>query len=125
MISDRRPDEVLIAPGAGTAGIPIWLAGQGEWKKALAQLPSAQIAWLEANGFDGAARKFVVLHGPAGTIEGVVLGIGTPNGADAAVAAATGDNAPSDADAVSLLATAVRDAQDTTTGLLAALGCGQ
>lgn len=89
MISDRRPDEVLIAPGGGVAGIPIWLAAQEEWKKALAQLPSAQLAWLEANGFDGAARKFVLLPGPTGTIEGVVLGVGTLDGANAAVAAAT------------------------------------
>ena len=48
MISDRRPDEVLSAPGAGVTGIPIWLAPQGEWKAALTQLPSAQIAWLDA-----------------------------------------------------------------------------
>jgi leucyl aminopeptidase len=89
MISDRRPDEVLIAPGTGAAGIPIWLAGQGDWKKSLEHLPSAQIAWLEANGFDGVARKFVVLPGPEGTIEGVVLGIGTADGPSAAIAAST------------------------------------
>lgn len=88
MISDRRPDEVLIAPGADVTGIPIWLAAQGEWKKTLGQLPSAQIAWLEANGFDGAARKFVVLPGPDGAIDGVVLGIGTADGANASIGAA-------------------------------------
>ncbi|MFN3745962.1 MAG: leucyl aminopeptidase family protein [Hyphomicrobiaceae bacterium] len=88
-ISDRRPDEVLIVPGAAVAGVPIWLAPQGDWQAALAQLPRAQIAWLEANGFDGSPRKHVLLPGAAGTVEGVVLGIGTPDGANAGVTTAT------------------------------------
>jgi len=89
MISDRRPDEVLIATDAGAGAVPIWLAPQDNWKTALAHLSPEHIAWLEANGFDGAARKHVLLPGAGGTIEGVVLGIGTPDGASRAVAAAT------------------------------------
>jgi len=89
MISDRRPDEVLIAPGEGVGGVPIWLAGQGDWKTALAHLPEAQLAWLEANGFDGAARKYVMLPGASGALEGVVLGIGAPDGPNAGVSTAT------------------------------------
>jgi len=76
MISDRRPDEVLIATDAGAGAVPIWLAPQDNWKTALAHLSPEHIAWLEANGFDGAARKHVLLPGAGGTIEGVVLGIG-------------------------------------------------
>lgn len=87
-ISDRLPDEVLIAPSAEAAGIPIWLAPQGSWKTALAHLPSEQLAWLEANGFDGASRKHVLLPGSTGTIEGVVLGIGTPDGPSSAITTA-------------------------------------
>jgi len=87
MISDRRPDEVLVAPGAG--GVPIWLAPQNGWKSALAHLSAEQVAWLEANAFDGAARKHVLLPGPGGTISGVVLGIGTADGANPAVSTAT------------------------------------
>lgn len=89
MISDRRPDEVLIASDGGATGVPIWLAPQGGWKAALTHLPSMQLDWLDANGFDGAARKHVLLPGSAGTIEGVVLGIGMPDGANVAVATAT------------------------------------
>ncbi len=85
MISDRRPDEVLIAPGRGAGSAPIWLAAQNGWKEALGHLPAEHVAWLEANGFDGAARKHVLLPGSAGAIEGVVLGIGTPDGANPAV----------------------------------------
>jgi len=90
MISDRRPDEVLIAPGAGAkpAGVPIWLAPQNGWKTALAHLAPAHMAWLEANGFDGSARRHVMLPGAGGAIEGVVLGVGTPDGANPAVATA-------------------------------------
>jgi leucyl aminopeptidase len=88
-ISDRRPDEVLIVPGAGVASVPIWLAPQSDWKAALAHLQREQIAWLEANGFDGTPRKHVLLPGSAGTIGGVALGIGMPDGANAAVTTAT------------------------------------
>jgi leucyl aminopeptidase len=89
MISDRRPDEVLIVSDGGASGVPIWLAPQGGWKAALAHLASTQLAWLDANGFDGALRKHVLLPGSAGTIEGVVLGIGMPDGANVAVSTAT------------------------------------
>lgn len=88
-VTDRRPDEVILQTGAGPAGIPIWLAPQNGWKTHLDHLSREHIAWLDANAFDGSARKHVVLPGPGGTVAGVVLGIGTPADANAAVATAT------------------------------------
>ena len=85
----RQPENVLIAPGASGAGIPIWLAPTTGWKAHLAHLPRDQVKWLDANGFDGMARRHVLLPGAGGTVAGVVLGIGDPIGADQAVATAT------------------------------------
>ncbi len=86
----RRPDQVLLEPGKSAAGIPIWLAPVDGWKEALAHLSREHIAWLEANGFDGAARRHVLLPGADGAIAGVVLGTGD-RGADGSngVASAT------------------------------------
>ena len=76
-------------PGAGRAGIPIWLAPQNGWKAHLDHLPREHIAWLEANAFDGMPRKHVLLPGVGGGIAGVVLGIGDTPDAGSAIATAT------------------------------------
>ena len=73
---ERRPDQVLIEAGASIAGIPIWLAPMDGWRARLAHLSREHIAWLDANGFDGAPRRHVLLPGPHGALAGVVLGTG-------------------------------------------------
>ena len=87
--TQRRPENVLLEAGASGAGIPIWLASMSDWKTQLAHLPRDQFKWLDANNFDGMARRHVVLPGPGGTIAGVVLGVGDVIDANRDVATAT------------------------------------
>jgi leucyl aminopeptidase len=87
--TERQPDKVLLQPGAAPAGIPIWLAPMSGWRAHLAQLPREHVAWLEANAFDGMARRHVVLPGAGGQIAGVVLGVGDLLDANPQIAKAT------------------------------------
>jgi leucyl aminopeptidase len=69
------PAAVLLAADAKRKSIPVWLARDGTWMRG-AELGAAQKAWVEAQGFKGAARKHLLLPGPDGAIAAAVLGLG-------------------------------------------------
>jgi len=69
------PEAVLAAADSKKKSIPIWLARDAEWARE-ASLSEAQVAWVEAHGFKGAARKHLLVPAADGTLAGAVLGLG-------------------------------------------------
>ena len=72
---------LLVAPDSGRKSIPVWLARDAGWA-AKAELSDAQRAWVEAQGFKGAARKHLLLPAADGNVAGAVLGLGEERSAD-------------------------------------------
>ena len=77
----QGPAAVLQAPDARKKSIPVWLARNGSWA-GKAQLSDAQRAWVEAQGFKGAAKKHLLLPGADGSLAGAVLGLGEERSSD-------------------------------------------
>ncbi len=77
----QGPATVLLAADARKKSIPVWLARNGGWASK-AQLSEAQRAWVEAQGFKGAAKKHLLLPGPDGSLAGAVLGLGEERSSD-------------------------------------------
>ncbi len=78
-----RPEaaSVLVAADHQGKSIPVWLVRDAQ---GLAEIPlsDAQKAWVEAQGFKGAARKHVLLPGENGRIAGALLGLGPATARD-------------------------------------------
>ena len=66
---------VLLPADTKKRSVPVWLARNPGWLRE-APLSEAQRAWVEAQGFKGAARKHALLPGPDGALAGAVLGLG-------------------------------------------------
>lgn len=64
------------------AGIPIWLAQEGDPLPAGVTANPAHQRWLEAQRFKASARRQVLLPAADGSIGGVVLGTGNGNSGD-------------------------------------------
>jgi leucyl aminopeptidase len=75
------PGSVLLAADSKKKSIPIWLVRDAGWVRE-APLSATQKAWVEAQGFKGAARKHLLLPGPDGALAGAVLGLGEVRGND-------------------------------------------
>ena len=73
---------VLAEPGDAEKSVPVWMVRDAEDLRKLA-LGKAQMAWVEAQGFKGGARKHVLLPGEDGGLAGVVAGLGPANARDA------------------------------------------
>ena len=78
-----RPEaaSVLVAADHQGKSIPVWLVRDAQ---GLGEIPlsDAQKAWVEAQGFKGAARKHVLLPGENGRIAGALLGLGPATARD-------------------------------------------
>jgi leucyl aminopeptidase len=72
---------VLLASEVKKKSVPVWLARNAQWLRK-APLSEAQRAWVEAQGFKGAARKHALLPGPDGALAGAVLGLGEERATD-------------------------------------------
>ncbi len=83
MTHDHEAADVLIASDQAADALPVWLLGEKDGLD-LPGIEPFQRAWLEANGFKGAARKLVLLPGATGAISGAALGIGTGQTGDPA-----------------------------------------
>ena len=66
---------VLVAAGDAANSIPVWLVRDAQAVAAV-PLSAAQKAWVAAQGFKGAARKYVLLPGEDGGLAGVIAGLG-------------------------------------------------
>ncbi len=73
---------VLAEPGDAEKSVPVWMVRDAEDLRKLA-LSKAQMAWVEAQGFKGGARKHVLLPGEDGGLAGVVAGLGPASVRDA------------------------------------------
>ncbi|HJU31175.1 MAG TPA: leucyl aminopeptidase family protein, partial [Hyphomicrobiaceae bacterium] len=73
--------QVLLAADARKKSLPVWLARNAQWARE-APLTAMQRAWLEAQGFKGAARKHALLPGADGELAGAVLGVGEGRAGD-------------------------------------------
>jgi leucyl aminopeptidase len=78
-----RPDGTAMLAPADHQGksIPLWLVRDAQ---GLGNIPlsDGQKAWVEAQGFKGAARKHVLLPGEDGRIAGAILGLGPASNRD-------------------------------------------
>lgn len=72
---------VLLAADAKKRSLPIWLVRSAEGVREAA-LSGAQRAWVEGQGFKGAARRHVLLPGADGSVAGAMLGLGEARGGD-------------------------------------------
>jgi leucyl aminopeptidase len=72
---------VLVAAGDAAKSVPVWLVRDADGLGAV-PLGATQKAWVEAQGFKGAARKHVLLPGEDGGLTGVILGLGAASGRD-------------------------------------------
>jgi leucyl aminopeptidase len=72
---------VLLAGDAKRKSVPVWLARNERWLSG-AQLSDTQRAFIEAQGFKGAARRHALLPGPEGEFAGAVLGLGEARAGD-------------------------------------------
>lgn len=83
MTSSATPADLLLAPDTAGPAVPVWLVNE---KAGLAEttLDAPARAWADANKFKGAARKLLLLPGPAGGLSGVLFGIGEGNTGDPA-----------------------------------------
>jgi leucyl aminopeptidase len=75
------PGAVLLAGDSKKKSLPIWFARNADWVRE-APLTPAQKAWVEGQGFKGAARRHLLLPGPDGAPAGAVLGLGEVRGDD-------------------------------------------
>jgi leucyl aminopeptidase len=73
---------VLLAADAKKRSLPIWLVRNAEGVREAA-LSASQRAWVEAQGFKGAARRHVLLPGTDGALAGAMLGLGEARASDA------------------------------------------
>ena len=71
-----RASDLLLDSSSPEPAVPIVLRGEGQ-TTAIEGLSPAQSAWLAAQGFQGAARKLVMVPGADGQIAAAVLGTGT------------------------------------------------
>jgi leucyl aminopeptidase len=72
----------LSASGRGRV-VPVTATGTKQLKQALAGLPQRFAAWAEAGGFAGKAGELALVPDEKGKLEGVLFGLGDPDGAGA------------------------------------------
>jgi leucyl aminopeptidase len=66
---------VLVPARIDRKSVPIWLARGRRWLTE-APLTPMQKAWADAQGFKGTGRRHLLLPGPDGSLDGVVVGVG-------------------------------------------------
>lgn len=68
------PEHAALIPAATTAA-PIYLLRTDDWQNDL-DLPADLVALAKAQKFKGAAGQMVLSAAPAGTVSGVLFGVG-------------------------------------------------
>jgi leucyl aminopeptidase len=64
------------------AGVPVWLATDGDCTAVLQSLPPAQAVWARAQGFAAERHRLQLLPDESGAVAGAVLGLGPIASAD-------------------------------------------
>lgn len=71
------PHDLLLPADSTREALPVWLLREGRLQEDLGeQLPAEQRRWLQAIGFNGAARRHALVPGANGSLAGVILGLG-------------------------------------------------
>ncbi|HEV7985332.1 MAG TPA: hypothetical protein VGP20_04145 [Steroidobacteraceae bacterium] len=68
--------QILVSAEQG-AGIPLWLATDGNYAELLQSLPPSQAAWAKAQGFTAERHRIQLLPDAGGAIAGALLGLGS------------------------------------------------
>ncbi|HEY3730233.1 MAG TPA: leucyl aminopeptidase family protein [Steroidobacteraceae bacterium] len=66
----------ILAKAEQGAGLPVWLATDGNQADLLQSLPAAQAAWARAQGFAAERHRLQLLPGADGAVAGAILGLG-------------------------------------------------